>query len=385
MDFSRLNIRASRVASKYSAIAASLAIVSGLALALAVGGVNKLFAQTYLFGWSILFSATMGSLLVLVLHSMLTSNWGRLFQGYLEVSSGAKAILLAAVTFVPVILMMDKIYYKWIFPGDDQVVLHKTPFLNTSSWILRALVYFALFVGLTLLLNRKVKGSGTTNPSKQKVAAVGAVVLVLVISLLSVDWYMSIEPHWFSTIYGVWLISGYVLTGLSLMTLAIFASMDKGSLSQLNSTSIPKDIGNLLLAFTMFWAYISLSQYLIIWSGNLPEFNTFYIARQTEGWESLGLVLILGHFLIPFMLLLSPNIKRNFGAVAMVALWILVMRLVDMYWNIAPLYGKSYFSDVRFLVAHLSSAVLFVSLWTLLLAQTVEKRGLYNIEAVGGG
>jgi hypothetical protein len=164
----------------------------------------------------------------------------------------------------------------------------------------------------------------------------GLVLLGLTITFASVDWVMSLEPHWFSTMYGLIFVVGDVLATLSFAICVISYLSDREPLAGFLKVSHYHDLGNLMLAFVMLWAYLSFSQYLIIWSGNLPEETPWYIHRTGHGWSAIAIVLILFHFALPFVLLLSRNTKRAAATLVKVAGFVLLMRLVDLFWQVAP-------------------------------------------------
>lgn len=169
------------------------------------------------------------------------------------------------------------------------------------------------------------------------------VAFVLTATFASVDWIMSLEPEWYSTIYGAGMIVGSVLTALAFCIVLLARLSEYKPYSEVLTTRHAHHIGNMLFAFTVLWAYIAFSQYLIIWSGNLPEDNSWYLRRTGEGWVTVAAVLLVGHFFVPFFILLSRKSKRVIGRLQYVAGFILVMRLVDIYWLIAPAFDQERF------------------------------------------
>jgi hypothetical protein len=170
----------------------------------------------------------------------------------------------------------------------------------------------------------------------QMISAGGLLAYGLTITFASFDWLMSLDPHWFSTIYGVLILGGQGLTSLAFLIVVLTWLSRRPPLDRIVVASHFHDLGNLMLAFVMLWAYFSFSQFLIIWAGNLPGEITWYIDRLQTGWRIIGLTLLVGHFFVPFVLLLSRAVKREPQMLARVAIWMLVIRLVDLFWLIAP-------------------------------------------------
>src|SRR5437867_1559766 len=228
----------------------------------------------------------------------------------------------------------------------DEVLQHKHLYLNTPFFIVRAAIYFAVWNALSYFLNAwSLEQDRTGDPRvarrMQMLSAGGLVAYGLTITFASFDWLMSLEPHWFSTIYGVLIIGGQ---GLSAMAFLIAAIVWLGRRPPLQDVVVPAhlhDLGNLLLAFVMLWAYFSFSQYLIIWSGNLPEEIAWYLHRLQTGWRVVGVALVLFHFAVPFCLLLSRAVKRQGRMIVKVAVGILIVRLVDLFWLIAPEFHRT--------------------------------------------
>jgi len=150
------------------------------------------------------------------------------------------------------------------------------------------------------------------------------------------DWMMSITPHWYSSIYGIWLMVNGALCAISLATFFVAKNADKEPYSGIDRPGLTKDLGNLMFVFTMLWAYTSLSQYLIIWSGNLTEFTPYYFVRSNNGWEYVGATSVIAGFVLPFLFLIAPKTKAYGGMLWKVAVWVLAIRVVDFFWIVIP-------------------------------------------------
>jgi len=281
-----------------------------------------------------------------------------------------------ALLFAPVLMSLEHLYpwAEWTERqlAENEVLRQKSLYLNVPFFAVRALVYFAAWLGLMYLLNRWSQkqdetgdlGDGELARRLGRISAVGLVVYGATITFASIDWVMSLEPLWYSTIFGALFGTGQILSALSFAILVLIllivgpasrAGLEPpvplgsrhlpGSLPTLVEVASPRtlqDLGSLLLAFVMLWAYMQFSQYLIIWSGNLPEETPWYLSRLRGAWQMVGLLLILFHFALPFLLLLSRDIKRNARRLANVAVLVLVMRFVDVVWLIAPADGESH-------------------------------------------
>ena len=302
--------------------------------------------ESYLFAYIFWLSLSLGCLGLLLLHHVVRPRWGSAILPVLE--AGVAALWPMALLMVPIVIWGMPELYEWARGAhDDPIYRHRAVFLNVPFFIARAVIYFSVWLGLGSFLIRSVRREQQTRDRGQaqtrtNVSAPGLVAFVMTVTFAMTDWVMSVEHHWFSTIYGIWFITGQGLAAVALGALwwrtAVRSSGGSTEAGGHGGSDYPvsRDLGNLLLAFTMTWAYISLSQYLIIWSANLPEETSFYLRRSSEGWQGVAVVLIIGQFAIPFLALLSGKTKRSPGMLASVAALVLVMRLLDIYWIVAP-------------------------------------------------
>jgi hypothetical protein len=252
------------------------------------------------------------------------------------------------VLFLPIVFGMNHLY-EWTHAdvvAGDAVLRHKQPYLNTPFFLVRAAFYFLVWNALAYFLNAwSLEQDRTGNPRiprrMQVLSAGGLVGYGLTITFASFDWLMSLEPRWFSTIYGVLIMGGQGLSAMAFLIVAIVWLARRPPLREVVVPAHLHDLGNLMLAFVMLWAYFSFSQYLIIWSGNLPEEITWYQHRLQTGWRLVAIALIVFHFVVPFCLLLSRAVKREGQILAAVALGILFARVIDLFWLIAPEFHKN--------------------------------------------
>jgi len=307
-----------------------------------------------------------------MLHHLVGGTWGFVIRRILE--AGTRTLPLMVLLFVPLLFGIYSLY-AWSLPdvvAGDAVLQAKHVYLNVPFFIVRAVVYFFIWILFGWILNRwSAEQDRTGNPVLmrrfQLLSAPGIIVYGLTITFASIDWAMSLEPHWFSTIYGMLFIVGQPLAALAFVIAVAVRLSESSPLSQFMKADAFQDLGNLLLTFVMLWAYVSFSQYLIIWAGNLPEEIPWYLHRGTNGWQWVSAFLALCHFAVPFALLLGRANKRNKTFLGRIAIAILVMRWVDVYWLVAP----AFLSTLRIhvfdvLLFAITGAIWFYVFWSQL-------------------
>jgi hypothetical protein len=340
-------------------VAPALARIQRAAFAVgAVGAVLSLlglvldrqrFLQAYLSGYLFVLGPALGSLAIVMLHNMTGGAWGFAIRRLLE--AAMRTLPLVGVAFLPIALGVHQLY-EWSHAdviAADPILQHKAVYLNVPFFLARALAYFALWAGLALFMVRLSERYDRKLSLKalrrlKSASGFGLAAYVLSMSFASFDWGMSLEPHWFSTIYGVHFIVGQ---GLSTLCFAILAAAFLARHEPFSRWLVPQhfhDLGNLTLAFVMLWAYVSFSQFLIIWSGNLPEEIPWYLARIGPAWQGLALLLVVFHFAVPFVILLVRGSKKNARVLARLAAALLVLRFLDVYWQIAPSFDAGEFA-----------------------------------------
>jgi hypothetical protein len=321
----------------------SLSIAALGALACALGFVldRQRFLQAYLGAYLYVLAPALGSLAIVMLHNMTGGAWGFAVRRLLE--AAMRTLPAMALLFLPIALGVHELY-EWSHAdvvAADPVLQHKQTYLNVPFFLARALVYFALWAGLALTMVRLSERYDRKLSLKalrrlKTASGFGLAAYVLSMSFAAFDWAMSLEPHWYSTIYGLHLIVGQ---GLSTLCVAILAAAFLARHEPFSRWLAPShflDLGNLLLAFVMLWAYLSFSQFLIIWSGNLPEEVPWYLTRIGPAWQAIALLLVVSHFGAPFVILLVRASKQNARVLAKVAGGLLVVRFLDYYWLLAP-------------------------------------------------
>lgn len=298
------------------------------------------FYPAYLAAYLFWLGISLGCLAICMLHHLTGGEWGLPIRRALE--AGVAPLPLLALLLVPLLFNLP-VLYAWARPDEvalDKVLQHKSLYLN-PQWIqIRAAVYFVIWLLLAFVMNRS-----PAQPSPQRerglilISAHGIILWGLTTTFASVDWVMSLTPHWFSSMFGVLFMGAQGVSGLSLViVIAALCQNVRPWTASINADRV-HDLGNLLLAFVMFWSYASFMQFLIIWSGNRPEEAEWYLVRSGGGWEGFAGLLALLHFLVPFLLLLQRQVKRDVRRLAAIALLLLGMRLFDLYWLVIPTFS----------------------------------------------
>lgn len=306
----------------------------------------QFFMQGYVAAYLFWLGIALGCLGILMLHHLVAGAWGFLIRRPLE--AGALTIPLMALLFVPVIVGI-KLIYPWAqvdYRAADEAIRHKSLYLNTNGFVIRAAVYFVFWIALAVLLNRFSRAQDATDGtsptrSAQTISGPGLALLFFTTTFAVIDWFMSLEPDWYSTIYGAMLIVGMALNAFCAMIIVAASLADVAPFSKLAGPTPFHDLGNLLLAFVMLWAYMAFSQYLIIWSGNLVEEIPWYLRRSAGGWRLVCAALIVLHFFLPFFVLLFRESKRNPRNLWKIAVGILVMQVIDDVWLIIPAFKET--------------------------------------------
>jgi len=322
-----------------------LASVGGALLAICiVGGFRDSgeFFRSYLVAFLFWIGITLGCLALLMMQHLTGGNWALVIRRIIEAAS--RTLPLMAVAALPLLAGMKTIY-SWSRPGQsDPVILAKHLYLNSGFFIARTIFYFACWFMLVHLLNKWSRqedagGSASLWARMEGLSGGGLVLYGLTVTFASIDWVMSLEPRWYSTIYGLLFMVGQALAALAFSITVLIWLSAREPLSAAVRPSYFQDLGSFLLAFVMLWAYLEYSQFLIIWGGNLSEEIPWYIRRMQGIWGHVGLLLVLLNFALPFFLLLFRDVKRRTGSLLLVAALVLLMRLVDMYWMVLPAFG----------------------------------------------
>ena len=340
--------------------------------------------QSYLMAYLFCLAFGLGSLAVLLLHNLTGGAWGFAVRRLLE--GALRTLPLLALCFVPIAL--GRVYlYEWARPEAlaDPALAHKAPYLNTTFFLARAALYFAVWIGLARAVLRASERADRSGDARvmlrlRRVSAAGLVLYVLTMTGAAFDWAMSLEPHWYSTIYGVQFVVGQGLAALCLGTLCAARLARHPPFTRWLRPRHFHDLGNLIFAFVMLWAYVSFSQFLIIWSGNLPEEVPWYLHRSTGGWQAIAWTLFVLHFALPFGVLLVRRSKRSAEVLSAVALLLIALRLVDLFWLIAPALHRS---GLHVSWMDLAAPLFLCGLWLGTFARMLQGRPLLSLQDAG--
>lgn len=334
------------------------------------------FARSYLLAFVFWLQLPLGCLAIVLLHELVGGSWGRLLQPL--ASTTAATVPLFVALFIPVWWHIDVLFpwHETAAQSNGHISEEKRLYLNETAFTWRSGGYFlAWSLGSVLVTRWSVRPGGRVGEvdagRRQRFAAIGLLLFVLTVSFAAIDWLMSLEPAWYSSIYGGLAVMGVVLAAWCFVVgITGLLSPDTGEPSE-PAVQQFHDVGNLLLAFLMVWVYFALSQFLIIWSGDLPEETVWYRDRLAGGWQWFVPAIAIGHFVVPFTMLLSRSVKRTPRHLAAVAGGLLLMRLVDLYWSVMPA-----FSPRRFAVHWLDFAALAAvgGVWLAVLAALLIRR-----------
>ncbi|NNF07841.1 MAG: hypothetical protein HKN21_13845 [Candidatus Eisenbacteria bacterium] len=327
-------------------------------------------------------SISVASLFFVMLHHLTRASWSTVIRRIAEALMSPLPLLV--LFFLPVILGNHDLYH-WTHHDaveHDAILKHKAPYLNVTFWVIRAAVYFLIWTLMTrYFYSNSVKQDQSADPNTtvtmQRRSAPGMILFALTITFMGFDWLMSLDPHWFSTIFGVYIFAGSALACFGTLTLAALALRRGGYLETVIRDDHIRDLGRLMFAFSVFWAYIAFSQFFLIWYGNIPEETLYYIHRFEGSWKYLTFGLAIGHFIVPFMILMSQWSKRRPALIGFMAVWVLVMHYLDLYWMVMPTHHKEgiHFSWI--------DLVCLVAVCTILVALFVRKLSQNPLVPVG--
>ena len=306
---------------------------------------SEQFFQSYLLGYIYWLAIPLGAMGLTMIHHLTGGGWGFVIRRQLE--AAAATIPLMALLFIPLLFGLE-VLYPWTHPetaAHGEVIALKQDYLNLPFFLVRLAAYFLIWSVMAVLLNRwsqQQDQTGDPNLTQRLkiLSGPGIFVYVMTATFASVDWLMSLEPEWFSTIYGLIFVVCHALSALALVIICTDRMDDRPPLSEVISSKYYHDLGNFLLAFVLLWAYLSFSQFLITWSGNLPEEVSWYVHRSEHGWQFVAILLTVFHFALPFLVLLSRRTKKHAGNLVKIAGWMLVARFLDFFWWIKPAFTE---------------------------------------------
>jgi hypothetical protein len=298
------------------------------------------FAFSYLFAYAFFFTICMGGLFWTLVHHAVDAEWSVVVRRQLE--NIASLFVVMAVLFIP-LLAVGPLLWKWMEPANahDPLLLEKAAYLNKPFFYARAIIYFAFFVLSSSFLRafsiaQDNDGAAVYTVFNRRVAFSSAIPFAICLTFAAVDWLMGLDYHWYSTMWGVYIFAGAALSSLCVLVLIVTALRSAGYLLKVVTLEHYHIIGKLMLAFTIFWAYIAFSQYMLIWYSNIPEETVYFLRRNTASWWYLSQFLVVGHFFVPFLLLLFQWGKKSPSFLCGMAIWILLMHLLDIYVVVLP-------------------------------------------------
>lgn len=345
-----------------------------IALAASIAGYfveSKQFMHSYALAYAFVLLFPLGGLALMMLNHVTRGAWGVVIRRILEAS--ARTIPFMAILFLPLLVDAFTTFevFKWADPevvAEDPIIESKVAYLNSPFFAARAALYFAVWIFLAYTisgLSRRQDENGDMAYAQrmQGYSAGGLVAFMIVTSFASFDWLMSLDPHWFSSIYGVYYAGSAALAMLALTVLVAVWLSKREPMNEVYRRGHYADWGKLLLAFTMLWGYFSISQLIILWSGNLPETVPWYLVRISGMYEWFAKGLIALGFFVPFVLLLSADLKRNPARLSLVAVYIIVIRFADTYWQVMPSFNVYHPEEASFHWLDFSLVLALGGLW----------------------
>jgi hypothetical protein len=320
------------------AIASAIgAIGSTVALATDV----RRFAFSYLTAFACVTTIALGALIFVLLQHLTRAGWSVAARRLMEWV--ASALPLCALLFVPLAFLSPYIY-EWMSTAAlaDPLLAKKHAYLNAPAFFVRTGLFFAVWSAIAAIFTRTSRDQDSSDEPAlatvklQRWSAPSVLLVGVTLSFAGFDWLMSLQPRWYSTIFGVYVIAGAIVASLALLAVMTVALERRGVFGPVSTVEHRHDIGKLLFGFMVFWAYIAFCQYFLIWYAAIPEETIFYRHRWVGSWQTISLLLVFGHFVAPFILLLSRHGKRNATVLRLTALWMLAMHYVDIYWLVMP-------------------------------------------------
>lgn len=326
-------------------------------IALGIGGIALLIwavgvymnpeqgLRSWLLGFIFWGGLSIGCLGILHLQYLTGGAWGVVIRRSLE--AGVRTLPYVALFFIPLMIgVVGRNVYEWThLPPTDHVMEHRGVYMTTWFWGLRTIIYFAIFFFMGWYLNSKAREQdASTSPEgafralekASRFSGPSLVFFAITVTFATVDWVLTLDPHWFSTIWGLLFVAGWGLSTICFMIALMAYFADAAPMNHILGKRHFHDLGKLMLALVMVWAYFNFSQFLIIWSGNLPEETTWYLTRMKGGWGWMGAFLIIFHFAFPFLVLLQQDFKRHAKWLAGIAIFVLLVRMIDMFYQIGP-------------------------------------------------
>jgi len=304
-------------------------------------------AYSYLFAYCVALSLVLGSMGFVLIQHITRAGWSVVVRRVPETAMASIPVLV--ILFIPIYMMLHDIY-PWTHAGHlDAILKEKAPYLNVSFFVYRCIGYFAVWLVIGLWFYRQSYAmDGNSHYEKIRAmwskSAPAVIVFALTLTFASFDWLMSLQPHWYSTIFGVYFFAGAMLAALSFMILVFMSLQKSGLIKHAVTKEHYQDLGKLMFGFTVFWAYVAFSQFMLIWYANIPEEVEFYLHRLHHGWSFLTWSLPVMNFFVPFFFMMSRHVKRNRLGLAFACIYTFVVHAIDIYWLVMPNAGHMHVS-----------------------------------------
>jgi hypothetical protein len=342
---SRDSYRAPAELNRFRTLALGIGGIALIACAFGAYSNTEQALRSWLLGFIFWGGIGLGCLGVLMLQYLTGGAWGVVIRRILE--AGTRTLPIIVLLFIPVAVgVATRNVYEWThLPFTDHVMEQRGVYMTPWFWIVRSVIYFGFFAMMIYLLNHwsvkqdstsTIEGSRVVLEKASRFSGPALVIYCLIVTFAAVDWVLTLEAHWFSTIWGLLFVAGWALSCLCFVVAILAFLYDKAPMDRVIGKRHFHDLGKLMLALVMIWAYFNFSQYLIVWSGNIPEETGWFLKRMDGGWGYIGLGLIVFHFAFPFLVLLQQDFKRRAKWIATLAIFILIMRLLDMFYLIGP-------------------------------------------------
>jgi hypothetical protein len=362
-------------------------VIAALGVVAGIGGYlsdPQRFAFSYLTGFAFTATVASGALFFVLLQHLTKAGWSIAARRQMEWVAGSLPVLL--VLFIPVVLLAPHAYKDWWAGAEtlhDELLAHKQAWLNPTGFIARGFIYIGIWSAIGWWYSKTseqqdASGDPALTSKMQKLSAPLMIVWALSITFAGFDWLMSLQPHWYSTIFGVYTFAGAFVSALALLALLTLRLQVSGMFKRVSTVEHRHDIGKLIFAFIVFWAYIAFAQFMLIWYANLPEETVFFRARWFAGsWSSVSMLLVLGHFAFPFLFLMSRHVKRHVVGLTVGAAVVLAMHYVDMYWLVMPILDEQSPNPTWIDLAGLLAPA---SVLAAIVAQRAQRMNLYPIK-----
>jgi hypothetical protein len=380
--------------SRIPLIAAVIGIVA-LGVTVALGRDDlKQFFYSYLLGYMFCLAIALGAMWFVLVHHITNAGWGIVVRRIAENVMGTFPLL--ALLFIPIALFgVDELFHwaeyeQQLADGTvqdvDLILEGKLPFLNKSFFLIRAAVYLAIWSGIALYFRRSSvaqdeTGDHATSRRLRTFAAPGLILFALTSTFAAFDWLMALEPHWFSTVFGIYFFAGCIISIYAFLSVSSILLQKSGLMKDVITSEHYQDLGKMMFAFVVFWTYIAFSQFMLIWYANLPEETFWFEERWTGSWKAFTIFLGFGHFAVPFFFLMSRHIKRNRLALLAGGLWMLMIELADMYWLIFPsLHNHGEHPGVNFNIMSLTAVIGIFGLFFAVFAYQLNRDPLVPVK-----